>query len=378
MDEKVKLVVFCHWLVIVSWPSLPSGRLILYLPCKGDVMKRFLIFIAVSACLFLPLASLSAMDYAPIQISIVPGVALPWASSAGIALGAVGNISGRVDFIQAAGVFNIANRMNGLQAAGVFNIADGSHTPLQVAGVFNIGADVAGIQSAGVFNIADDLAGAQISGMFNIASEVQGFQVGPLFNIADDVEGMQVGLVNVADHVNGVQLGLVNISSNGVFDIDAVWETETDYGRAILKTGNTSAFAVFSVAQPKDEIFKVPDNTIVSAGLGTRLGEARGLFIDLSVSASQFAGADFDRLLEGCTYSHGLEPADVLEPWPTIDACLSLNLGGLRLLGGLRSDVWLASAPYLPLSLEKGFSYSDTWFGESFTAWTRWYVGLGF
>jgi hypothetical protein len=349
-----------------------------YLPYKGDVMNRFLVFITAIACLFLPLANLSAMDYAPIQISLVPGISLPWASHAGIAVGAVGNISGRVDFIQAAGVFNIADRMDGLQAAGVFNIAGGDHTPLQVAGVFNIGSDVAGIQSAGVFNIADDLAGAQISGVFNIAGDVQGFQVGPIFNIADDVEGMQVGLVNVADHVDGLQLGLVNISSNGVFDIDAVWETETDYGRAILKTGNTSAFAVFSIAQPKDDIFQVPDNTIISAGLGTRLGEARGLFIDFSVSASQEVGADLERFLDGCTYSHGLEPIDVLEPWPTIDACLSLNLGGLRLLGGLRSEIWLASAPYLPLGFEKGFEYSDTWFGESFTAWTHWYVGVGF
>ncbi|PKL74572.1 MAG: hypothetical protein CVV27_19810 [Candidatus Melainabacteria bacterium HGW-Melainabacteria-1] len=341
-------------------------------------MKRFLIFIVASACLFLPLASLSAMDYAPIQISLVPGISIPWASSAGIAVGAIGNISGRVDFIQAAGVFNIADRMNGLQAAGVFNIAGGSQTPLQVAGVFNIGADVAGIQSAGVFNIAEDVAGAQVSGVFNIANEVQGFQIGPIFNIADDVEGMQVGLVNVADHVDGLQLGLVNISSNGVFDIDAVWEPDTDFGRALMKTGNTSAFAVFSVAQPKDEIFQLSDNTIVSAGLGTRLGDARGLFLDFTLSASQLVGADFERFLEGCTYSHGLEPVDVLEPWPTIDASLSLNLGGLRLIGGMRSEIRLASAPYLPLQLEKGFEYSDTWFGESFTAWSRWYVGLGF
>lgn len=28
--------------------------------------------------------------------------------------------------------------------------------------------------------------------------------------------------------------------------------------------------------------------------------------------------------------------------------------------------------------MEKGFEYSDTWFGESFTAWTHWYLGVGF
>jgi len=116
----------------------------------------------------------------------------------------------------------------------------------------------------------------------------------------------------------------------------------------------------------------------VSAGLGTRLGNARGLFLDFTLSASQLVGADLEGFLDGISYSHGLEPVDVLEPWPTIDASLSLNVGGLRLIGGMRSEIRLASAPYLPLRLEKGFEYSDTWFGESFTAWSRWYVGLGF
>ncbi len=56
---------------------------------------------------------------------------------------------------------------------------------------------------------------------------------------------------------------------------------------------------------------------------------------------------------------------------------LSLNLGGFnsprRQFGHS-----LASAPNLPSGLAKGFEYSDTWFGESFTAWTKWYVGVGF
>ena len=314
---------------------------------KGDVMKRFITIAIVLAFLSVPASTLFARDYAPIQISLVPGLALPFgASDAGIALGSIGNISGSVDLLQAAGVFNIAERIQGIQAAGVFNIAAG----------------VRGFQTAGVFNIAGN---------------VQGAQMAPVFNIAEDVDGFQVGLINMAGHVRGIQLGLVNISSNGVFDISASWESATDYVYGTLKTGNTSIFGVYSIAAPKADLFNAADHAILSAGLGTRVGDPRSLFLDLSLSASQAMGPDVLRFYEAWTYSNGLEPGDVLAPWPTLDASLSLNLGGLHLTGGFRSDILLASAPNLPSGLAKGFQYSDTWFGESFTAWTKWHIGVG-
>jgi len=347
---------------------------------RGDIMKRFITIVVALVFLSIPASTLFARDYAPIQISLVPGLALPFgASDAGIALGSIGNISGRVDLLQAAGVFNIAESVRGIQAAGVFNIANRGMEGIQAAGVFNIaGERYVPVQIAGVFNIASGVRGFQTAGVFNIAGDVMGAQIGPVFNIAEDLDGFQIGLINVAGHVRGIQLGLVNISTNGVFDISASWEPQTDYVYGTLKTGNTSIFGVYSIAAPKADLFNAADRSILSAGLGTRVGDPRSLFLDLSVSASQAIGPDVWRFYEAWTCSNGLGPGDVLAPWPTLDAGLSLNLGGLHVTGGFRSDILLASAPNLPSGLAKGFEYSDTWFGESFTAWTKWYVGVGF
>lgn len=326
-------------------------------------MKHVIAIVLALVFLSIPASNLFAHNYAPIQISLVPGIAIPFGASDGaIVVGAIGNISGNVDLLQAAGVFNIADSIGGLQVAGVFNIADNR---------------MEGIQAAGVFNIAQDVRGFQTAGVFNIAGDVQGSQISPVFNIADDMDGLQIGLVNIAGHVRGLQLGLVNISSNGVFDLSASWEPETDYVYGTWKTGNTSIFGIYSIAAPKADLFSVADNAIVSAGLGTRIGDHRSLFLDLSVSASQAIGSDLGRFVDAWTCSHGLTPADVFAPWPTLDASLSLSLGGLQLTGGFRSDIFLNSAPNMPAGLAKGFAYSDTWFGESFTAWTKWYVGIG-
>lgn len=343
-------------------------------------MRRFFAVATALACLFLFPAILFAHNYAPIQISLVPGMAFPFgASDAGISLGAVGNISGKVDLLQAAGVFNIAQNIGGIQAAGVFNIADQSMEGMQLAGVFNIAEDLrAPVQGAGVFNIAKGVQGIQVSGVFNIAGDVQGAQIGPVFNIADDVDGFQIGVVNVADHMHGVQIGLINISSNGVFDLSATWEPQTDYVQGTLKTGNTSFYSIYSISSPRDDLFKVSDRSIFSAGLGTRIGDSRSLFLDLSLSASQAIGPDIGRFFDAWACRDGLQPGDVFAPWPTLDAGLSLNLGGVHLMGGVRSDIYLASAPNLPAGLAKGQEYSGTLFGESFTAWTKWYVGIGF
>ncbi|MCX7027748.1 MAG: hypothetical protein NT061_09760 [Spirochaetes bacterium] len=340
-------------------------------------MKRFLP-IAVIFLLCSSSGGLIAWDYAPIQISLVPGLVLPFGTSdAGIALGPIGNISGRIDLAQAAGVFNIARDIRGLQVAGVFNIASEGMSGIQAAGVFNTSEDrQTFLQLAGVFNIAAALQGSQISGIFNIAGNATGSQIAPIFNIAGDVSGFQLGLVNIAGRMNGIQIGLVNFSSNGVLEFSADWEQQSGYLRESLKTGNSYIFAIYSVAAPENELFRIPDNTVISAGLGTRFGESRKLFIDLSVSASQAVGNDLERFVDAWTFSGGLEPKNVLAPWPTLDAALSLSLGIVHVTAGLRSEISLASVPNLPSSIAKGWSYSDIWFGESFTAWTKWYIGV--
>jgi len=178
--------------------------------------------------------------------------------------------------------------------------------------------------------------------------------------------------------VRGVQIGVINISSNGVFELGTSWDPQTEYVYGTLKTGNTSVFGIYSVAMPKADLLNSSERMILSAGLGTRVGDSRSLSLDLSASASQELGTDAAMFLDAWSFRHGLTPMDVLAPWPTLDASLSLKMGGLRLTGGVRVDISLESAPNLPAALEKGLSYKATWFGETFTAWSKWYVGIGF
>ncbi len=341
-------------------------------------MKRSLFFAAVLAMLFSSIPTFSE-NYNPIQISLVPGIALPFGSNSAICLGPIGNISGRVDLLQAAGVFNIASEIRGLQAAGVFNIAGGEMEGIQAAGVFNIaGGSQTSLQVGGVFNIASGLAGSQIGGVFNIAGDAQGLQIGPVFNIAGDIDGVQVGLINLAGRVRGIQVGLLNFSSNGVFDLEMDWEPDLGFFRTSLETGNSFLFARYAVAAPKDELFNVWDRALVSAGLGTRVGDPKSLYLDLSVSASQSIGSDPGLFVQSIAWSNGHSPKEVLALWPTLEAGLSLKLGPAQLTAGLRTEVSLGSAPNLPSFRARGWKYEDSWFGESFTAWTTWYVGFGF
>lgn len=341
-------------------------------------MRRSLFLAAVLVLLSSSIPAFSE-NYSPIQISLVPGIALPFSWNSAICLGPIGNISGSVDLLQAAGVFNIASRIRGFQVAGVFNIAGETMEGIQAAGVFNIaGDDRSSLQIGGVFNVASGLVGSQLGGVFNIAGDVQGLQIGPVFNIAGDMDGVQVGFLNVAGKVRGIQVGLLNFSSNGVFDPEIDWELDTGFLRTSLKTGNSFLFARYAVAAPKDELFNTWDRALVSAGLGTRIGDAKSLYLDLSVSASQAVGSDPGLFTQSLTWSNGHSPDEVLAPWPTLEAGLSLKLGPVQLSAGLRTEVSLGSAPNLPSCRAQGWKYEDRWFGENFTAWTTWYLGFGF
>lgn len=316
------------------------------------------------ALLFFAVTAGFPQGYTPLQLSIVPGIGIPFGTpDAGIVLGPIGNISGKVDVLQAAGVFNIADRIRGIQAAGVFNITGKGATPLQVAGVFNIGEDIRGIQVGGVFNIAE---------------QVEGLQVGSIFNIASDVIGTQVGLVNIADEIHGLQIGLVNIASNGVLDLFVDWEPETKAVSASLRTGTSSLFAVYSASMPAADFNVTADRLIAGLGLGTRIGDSESLCIDLTVSASQLAGPDLDRYAEAWETRSWDRFQSLLAPWPTLGADISLDMGWFALVGGVRVDVDLAAWPNLPAMRKVGTRYADRWFDQDFVSWTTWHAGIRF
>jgi hypothetical protein len=330
--------------------------------------KRARLFACILVILcIIPFAGATADGYAPVRLSLFPGLAFPFgADRAFIDIGAIGAIATRVDLLQAAGVFSISQEIRAVQAAGIFNVADRSMQGIQLAGIFNISGDrKTGAQLGGVFNVADAVEGSQLSGIFNISGDMTGLQAAGLFNIAEDVRGVQMGIVNVARHVSGFQIGLVNISSNGVYDLAGYWAPETGLLRGTLRTGNTSAFFSYSLAFPAGSLSGLDGEAVSSFGLGTRIGSQKSLYLTLEAAVS-------DLLKTGET-----DKTAVFEPWPSLDAGLSMYLGAFHVTVGMRAEILLGSAPFLPESLQKGYALTQDLFGEKFTGYTTWYVGLG-
>ena len=282
-------------------------------------------------------------DFIPLQISLVPGLAIPFGyGDVGLGLGAIGALtrdvqgaaasgvftisrsiqgiqangvfgvaSGKVEGVQSAGVFTIAGgRVSGAQLAGVFAIAGGKVSGAQLSGVFNIGGDVDGAQAAGLFNISGDyhgpvqvagiinvatrVQGTQISGLANVADDISGAQIGPIVNVADRVRGLQVGLVNIAGRLDGVQFGLVNIARNGIGGSGLLFDPVSNYSWLFWQNGTPSLFTRLAAGKPTYGNWEEPDGLIAQAGLGSRsyfgAQRYRSSWLDLEVAADWYLG----------------------------------------------------------------------------------------
>jgi len=289
----------------------------------------------------------------------------------------------RLSGFQASGVFNTASEgVEGFQGSGVFNTAAGDLDGFQGSGVFNtVAGDVEGYQGAGVFNVAGGrVSGAQMAGVANLAAgDVEGLQMAGVYNQARRVEGLQIGLVNVADDIeDGLQLGLVNIARNGVSGVVGYWEPDSDELGFAWQNGSRSLFTVLRVSAPRGDWLETSDSAIAAFGLGTRMGGRRGSpYLDLEASAAREIGPLLDHLADCAAREEWTEPSFSQRPYPSFRLSLGVPLAGrLHLLGGLNVDVDLADWPALPERRKAGSSFSDTWFGCSFTAYSRWFLGF--
>jgi hypothetical protein len=348
------------------------------------------------------------VGYTPFLISFVPGVSVPFGyydtSIAGGAIGnltrdingvegaSVFNLSRDIHGLQAAGVFNLARNVTGFQSAGVFNMVDRDFSGFQGAGVFNIvngrfagfqGAGVFNIgnrvfapfQGAGVFNLVDEVYGFQAAGVFNIAGTVVGGQAAGVFNIAKRVNGVQLGVVNIADHIDGVQLGLINIAGNGVGSLGVTYEPLTNFFFAHLQAGTPYLYTVAGLGAASQDWGRNLDGFVASLGLGSRT-RLLGLNIDLDVSGMQtLAGLPRDQA--GCE-NWNPEAQNWFRPFPSIRLMAGLPLGGhLQLVGGLTADVDFDSlGNRVPEALKTSSVWRAQVFGESFSAYYKWFFGL--
>jgi hypothetical protein len=266
-----------------------------------------------------------------------------------------------VQGFQGAGVFNMSKKVHGFQAAGVFNMSDDIDAPLQAAGVFNMAKRVRGFQAAGVFNMAEDVSGGQFAGVVNVAGKVR---------------GLQVGLVNVAESIDGMQIGLVNVAGNGVDSLGVLYEPRTDYVYAQWQSGTPALFSVLGVGAPAESWFDDWQEYSVFAGLGSR-ARILGINLDADVCAVQpVADLPSDRAAweSGTAWNS-------LRPYPSVRLTAGIPVFGRRgqIVGGLKADIDVDSlGDRVPESLRAGESWSDTWFGERFTVWPKWFIGLKF
>jgi hypothetical protein len=130
------------------------------------------------------------------------------------------------------------------------------------------------------------------------------------------------------------------------------------------------------VGAPVSDCFTSAQNLVGAVGLGTRFGARHGLYLDAEIlSAAELA--PYAQAIESMSCSGDLGKTLWLLSYPEIRLRLGLPVGhSLAIVAGLTVDVNLDSNPNVPTGLRQGWTYSDTWFGESFTAYTRWYIGL--
>jgi len=345
--------------------------------------------------------------YAPIVLSFVPGVSLPWGMyDTSFAFGYIGSLVGDVHGAQVSGVFNIAaGDINGLQGAGVFNLAEGSVNGLQGSGVFNIsGGDVNGAQAAGVFNIADgevsflqgagvfNIAGAvngvQSAGVFNIADSVNGVQAAGLFNIAGQAKGAMIGLVNVADKLDGVAIGLVNIIGNGIHDLSIDYQYNTNTVYTTYRSGTPFLYASFFAGQAVDEVFSSSETLTVGTGIGHRF---RALFLTADVELCAELPVDEGSLAAVKELSSkDTAPASWDEftyALPPIFGSVRASFGFGRRKGfggyfGIKTDFEVYGANTVPERLRSSFGKEDSYrwqaFGTDFEFWPKVFIGLKF
>jgi hypothetical protein len=338
--------------------------------------------------------------YVPVMVSFVPMVSFPFGlfdvSVSGACIGAmvhdvngiagagVFNLANDIRGVAGAGVFNMNRDLRGVEGAGVFNIA---HDVLGVqgAGVFNIAHRADGVQSAGVFNMSGDFQGVQAAGVFNVAGDMSGLQVASIVNVAKRVDGVQVGLVNVADEVEGFQLGLINIAKDGVNGVGLYYEPDSDWLFSYFQNGSRHLYSVLTAGAPRGDWFESSDGLVVSAGLGTRIGgRNHEAYLDIEAAACQAYRSVRDSFVE-LHHARGESEYDAsfarfassFTLYPELRVRLGLPLvGGLELVGGFSTDFNLGDYPYLPESRKSGYVYGGTCFGEAFTAYTKWFVGI--
>ncbi len=190
-------------------------------------------------------ADLPALELDPIQLGVVPGVALyPDATERrfhavftllygrqGAVSGLAGSVfaqrtlgvtrgvtgagiwqrTGPVVGVAGAGIGQIGDGpLRGVEGAGILNLRSGAVQGAEVAGILNRASAVVGVQSAGLVNlVGGDLLGVQSAGLVNVVEgELMGAQAAGLVNVArGPASGLMVaGLGNGARAFDGVAI----------------------------------------------------------------------------------------------------------------------------------------------------------------------------
>ncbi len=277
------------------------------------------------------------IEYEPIQIGFVPGLAIPFSAQnvfvaasifgglntnvgavqangfMGIitkdlrgvqASGFMNTVTGKVQGVQAAGFMNTASsEVIGGQFAGFMNFA-GNVRGVQAAGFMNIAGNVNGVQASGFMGIAKDVRGVQASGFMGIAKDVVGVQASGFLNIAGNVDGVQLGIINIAKSNKGASFGLLNFIADGIMS-PAVYLDSNGYLCVQYQGGTNAIFTTFMAGINTDQFTKWDYTRVVfGAGVGTRIALMPAFSIDIEALWKSYVDFSQD-MTKYQTYSYG-------------------------------------------------------------------------
>ena len=148
----------------------------------------------VMGCAIVIMIAGTALASKPIQVSIIPDVAL----------------YGRTETIEGLTIGLWSENPQTALALGVINGSTGQSAGLSWAFILNYAESYTGIHWAPINYTAGDFLGWQ-AGFVNYAGAMRGLQRGTV-NITGRLTGLQFGFINYAETVDtGLQIGLINI-----------------------------------------------------------------------------------------------------------------------------------------------------------------------
>jgi hypothetical protein len=186
-----------------------------------------------------------------------------------------------------------------------------------------------------------------------------------------------IGLVNIAESVDGVAIGLVNIIEEGMQDWWISWDAATGHATLGYQTGTDDLYALFYGSLPSADLFTRATRMVIGAGLGVRVYESEGSWLDVDLSAEQVAGESVEAFFSNLVATNPVQVIRAFSPFPVLRISAGIELLGFaQAFVGIRLGIDLGIDDNYPPEMRGGSGWSATLFDIPFTAYPSIFFGL--